>query len=152
MVHILFLPLLNRFLYCHPSPPLAVQPVIQLPLELPVTGGLGLLQLEGGCQGKGAFQLSGKPASLPDGAGKAAPGDSRIGSGFTACLRPLGAAVGLWIFEASVTLGGMNSCSVSTSCLQTRSLEQQPQQHLGTCQKCKCLGPNPDLLYQKSGG
>lgn len=39
-------------------------------------------------------------------------------SGFRACLRQLEAAVGLWVFKAQVTMGGINGCSMSNNGLQ----------------------------------
>lgn len=139
----------SSFLFCHHSSPhCPVQAVIQFPLRVPVTVGfhvvLLLQRLTSGCKGEGAYQSSGKPASLLESVHRTLP--LRKPGQCQALPGVSGAAVRLWVFKASVTMGGMN-CSVSTCLLQTRSLEQQQQ--LGTCQKCKFLGPNPDILYQK---
>lgn len=105
-----------------------------------------LQRLTRGCKGEGAFQSSGKSASLPESVHRTPPSrkpDHMLGPAWG----HLGAAVRLLVFKASVTMGGVNNCSVSNCHLQTRSLQQQQQ--LGTCQKCKFLGPNADILSQK---
>lgn len=61
------------------------------------------------------------------------------------CWRP----VGFWSLSYPGRKEQMRSVNRS---LQTRSLEQQRQHHLGTYRKSKFLGPNSDLPYQKLGG
>lgn len=129
-----------------------MQPVIQLPVVVVVTGGLKVVWgcREGGCKGQGAFQLLGKQLPCQMVHAKLHPGVSLsdqisgLSQASGGCCRPVG-------FRSLSPGRNEQLLSVNQS-FANMIPGAATSASQGTYKKCKFSGPNPDLLYQKFGG